>query len=227
MDVNRRILLKGITATAAVSMVAPRVVFADPIDNALVKLRESSAGDLVRKPVTAVSSESFKKSAFMQAIDAVQPNRKIILRDVDFEVMRQLLSQKETNLVGIIDHANAAILVQLTRHFDAKVHWLGQHAVYEHSTTHNIFRSGDSLSCQTSLIEELGRCDDSHAIFEQGLNPTRITGKATAAYSQEWAGHLALALHDIGKGADSAPLVLNQPDQLISGSVVTFLIETC
>jgi hypothetical protein len=228
MDVKRRILLKGLTATAAVSMIAPRAVFAGPIEHALVKLRETGAGDLICKPITTVSNEALKTSTFMQAISAVQPTRNVILGEVDFEAMRRLLSQKETNLVGIIDHANAAVLVQLSRHFDAKIHWLGQHAIYAHSTTHNIYRSGDSLSCQTSLVEQLGRCGDSHAIFEQGLNPTRIAGKTTrVAHVQEWAGHLALALHDIGKGVNSAPLVLNQPDQLISGSAVTFLIETC
>jgi hypothetical protein len=227
MDVKRRILLKGITATAAASLVASHVSFADPVEKALVKLRESSAGDLVQKPITAVSNEAFKNSAFMQALVQAQPSQSVILRAVDFEAQRQLLAQKNTNLVGIIDHANAAVLVQLARHFDAKIHWLGQHAINRESTSHNIFRSGDSQACQVSLVEELNRCGDSHTVFEQGLNPTRIKGSASAAHPQAWAAQLALALHDIGKGIHSSAPVLNQPNQPINGSAVTFLIETC
>lgn len=226
MDVKRRTLLKGITATAAVSLVAPRVVFADPIDSALIRLRETSAGDLVRKPITAFSNESFKTTTFMEAISRARPNRQVILRGVDFAALRQLLAQKETNLVGIIDHANAAVLVQLSRHYDAKIHWLGQHAIYDHSTAHNIFKSGDSLSCHTSLVEGLAHCDAVHAIREQGLNTTRVSGTATTAHPQAWMGHLALALHDVGKGVET-PLALSQSNHLITGSAVTFLIETC
>lgn len=227
MDVKRRILLKGITATAAVSMVASRIVFADPIERALVKLRETSAGDLVQKPITAVAIESFKNSAFMDAIRAAHPTKEVILESVDFAALRELLTQKGNNLVGIIDHANAAVLVQLSRHYNAKIHWLGQHAIYDHSTSHNIFKSGDSANCHASLVEGLEHCEAAHAVREQGLNSTRISGKATAVHPQAWAGHLALALYDVGKGTANTPLVLNQPDQLIKGSAVTFLIETC
>jgi hypothetical protein len=227
MDAKRRLLLKGITATAAVSTVAPQVVLADPIGRALVTLRETSAGDLVQKPIVAVAIESFKSSAFMQAIRTTQPAAEIILDGVDFPSLNELLTQKENNLVGIIDHANAAVLVQLSRHYNAKIHWLGQHAIYDHSTAHNIFKSGDSSSCHASLLEGLGACEASHAVREQGLHSSRISGKATAVHPQAWAGHLALALHDVGKGTANTPLVLNQPSQLISGSAVTFLIETC
>jgi hypothetical protein len=227
MDAKRRILLKGITATAAVSTVAPHVILADPVEQALVTLRETSAGDLVQKPIVAVAIESLKNSAFMQAVRTAQPAEEVILQGVDFSVLRELLTQKENNLVGIIDHANAAVLVQLSRHYNAKIHWLGQHAIYDHSTAHNIFKSGDSSSCHASLLEGLGACEASHAVREQGLNSSKISGKATEAHPQAWTGHLALALHDVGKGAANTPLVLNQPSQLISGSAVTFLIETC
>jgi hypothetical protein len=227
MDVKRRLLLKGMTSTAAVSMVAPHVAFADPIERALVTLRETSAGDLVQKPIAAVAIESFKNSVFMQAICAAHPAEEIILGGVDFSTLSELFTQKENNLVGIIDHANAAVLVQLCRHYNAKIHWLGQHAIYNHSTSHNVFKSGDSSSCHASLLEGLSACEASHAVREQGLNSTKISGKATAVHPQAWAGHLALALHDVGKGTANTPLVLNQPSQLISGSAVTFLIETC
>lgn len=227
MDVKRRNLLKGITATAAVSMVAPRVVFADPIEQALVTLRETSAGDLVQKPVIAVAIESFKNSAFMEAIRTAKPKAEVILDGLDFSALQKLLTQRENNLVGIIDHANAAVLVQLSRHYDAKIHWLGQHGIYEHSTSHNIFKSGDSANCHVSLVDGLSRCDATHAVREQGLDSKKISGKAAGVHPQTWAGDLALALHDVAKGTNNTSLVFKQPNQLISGSAVTFLIETC
>lgn len=231
MDLKRRVLLKGITATAAASMIAPRVAFADPIERALITLRETSAGDLVQKPVTAVATESFKASVFMAAIRVAQPAKEVILKAPDFSVLQQLLTQKDTNLVGIIDHANAAVLVQLCRQYDAKIHWLGQHATYGKSTSHNIFKSGDGQVCHRSLIEGLGDCESQHAVREQGLNATQVSGNASAAHSQAWAAQLALALHDLGKGGESKSFnpVSSQiiPQQIINGSAVTFLIETC
>ena len=55
MDVKRRELIKGITATAAFSIAAPSMTFASPIERAMIHLRQSSASIIKPKPMTAPS----------------------------------------------------------------------------------------------------------------------------------------------------------------------------
>lgn len=227
MDVQRRILLKGMTATAAMSMITPHNVFSEPLEQAVIMLRETSAGGLVCKPITLVSSEAFQASTFVHAARRLQPAQQVVLKGVDIVSLQQLLSQKSTNLVGIIDHANAAVLVQVARHLGAKVHWLGQHSLKEESTAHNILKSGDSRPCHSALVEGLEQCEAAHAVREQGLPSTAILGDASATHSQSWAGQLAVALHDVGKGVAHSTAEINPSSQLMYGTAVTFLIETC
>jgi hypothetical protein len=228
MDLKRRTLLKGITATAAVSLVASHVTFANPIEDGLVSLRKSSASKITDKPITGVVSQAYKNSAFAQGLESAHPTKTVLLDQVNLAILTELLSQTSTNLVGIIDHANAAVLVQLTRTYNAKIHWLGQHSLQPNGNSHNILRSGNTDNCQENLVKDFSSCPAPHQVREQGLSTLKIVGKEEFQHTQQWAANLALALTDLKNPSPNySQLKLTSKNQPIQGSALTFFIETC
>lgn len=228
MDVKRRELIKGITATAALSVAAPRVVFANPIQNAVVQLRQSSASLIGHKPIVALVNQDWAESTFAKGIAAAKPAKLQLVTGIIYDELREHLTQKTHHLVGMIDYGNAAVITQLARQYDAKVHWLGQHAFDQTLSRHNILKSGNGGGCSNRFETSLSECTHDHQLFEQGLKHQVIEGKSTVAHPQAWAADLALALAALSD--PNAPASCNQSLSQcpsLRGSAVTFFIETC
>lgn len=228
MDVKRRSLLKGMAATAAVGVASSHVSFAAPLETALVTVRQSLAGVLTKKPVEAVVEQNFVNSAFTAGLNFAGIDKTSVIKGVDFARISSLISQRSHNLVGVIDHANAAYLVQLARMNNAKIHWLGQHSLTSKGNSHNILRSGNSESCQTQLAKDFATCSSTHQLREQGLNQATIVGSGSNPHPQAWAAALLVALTELHKNSEEfeQPL-LSSEVPVIEGSAVTFFIETC
>ena len=193
MDVKRRELIKGISATAALSIAAPSITFASPIEKAITHLRQSNAGAIRSKPITALIHRQWENSTFAAGLRAAKPEQALIIDNIAFDSMRELISQNNTHLVGIIDYGNAAVLTQLTRQFSANIHWLGQHAFDENITRHNILKSGNSAACNEHLANNLSTCDEIHYLLEQGITQRVVVGKNHSHHPQAWAAELALS----------------------------------
>lgn len=228
MDVKRRELIKGITATAAFSIAAPSMTFASPIERAIIHLRQSSASIIKPKPMTALVHRQWENSTFAAGLRAAKPEQTLIIDDIAFDSMRELLTQNNTHLVGIIDYGNAAVLTQLTRQFSANIHWLGQHAFDENITRHNILKSGNSAACDEQLVNNLSTCDKTHYLLEQGITQRVIVGANHSHHPQAWAAELALSLNALSN--KKAPAHCDKSliqCELMQGSAATFFIETC
>lgn len=227
MDIKRRTLIKGITATAAVTWAASPQVFAAPLREAITQLRQSTATSFVAKPIIAVTHEDLVNSAFMAGVAAAQPRELHRLKSADYASLAALIGQTHSNLLGLIDHSNAAILVQLARHQGAKVHWLGQHTATASGMSHNIVKSGNTDACHSKLFEDLIACPTRHYVREQGIAARMIAGQG-AQHPQQWAANLGLLLSDWRNPHPAfAALQLTAVNDTAPGSFVSFFIETC
>jgi hypothetical protein len=227
MDVQRRALLKGMTATAAISMVGNQAALGQTFENVVVGLRQTSASILNNKPVTGVISQHLRHTAFAKGLLLGQPHESISLHHADLAEINQLLTQKKTHLAGVVDDATAAVLVQLTRHHHAKVHWLSQHSMQPKFASHNILRSGNTEACQSQLLKDLAECSGFHQVREQGIHPQSMVNPAKAP-SQLWAAHLAYKLATLQATEQELPFIGLASDLApLRGSAVTFFIETC
>ena len=228
MDVKRRTLLKGMAATAAVGVASSHVSFASSIESALITVRQSVAGVLVKKPIEAVIEQGFLNTAFAAGLETTSIDRTTVVKGIDFAQISRLVRQRSHNLIGVIDHGNAAYLVQLARMNNAKIHWLGQHSLSAKGNSHNILRSGNSESCQTQLAKDFASCSSTHQLREQGINHETIVGTGSSPHPQAWAAALLSALsqlHVNNAEFKQPPLISQVP--VHQGSAVTFFIETC
>lgn len=224
MSVNRRFVLKGMAlsgiagATAGVwktafAAISPSAVTSTPL---LVLTSGGPAeGAFLRGAMAACSSR-----LQLQRVD-LDPNFML-----DFE--RMLRNGKRRRIIGILDDAPAAPLIDMVRSGGARLQWLAQHTVDKSTTRHRLLSSDhEGMTAQqfSLALQADGASIQQKHTNQCGIACRQIVAQAgTHAQRTSWlssVGYL-LALPNTAQSlsAPAAPTA-NTP---ISGSFVSFSI---
>ncbi|MNT24471.1 hypothetical protein D3C72_1599450 [compost metagenome] len=140
---------------------------------------------------------------------------------------RRLQSGQPQHIIGLVDDASAALILDLARSSGARVQWLGQHSAMAGATRHHLLSADSAQGCTLRLGEQLHACGGGFSLREQhplGGQPLKLAGAARSSGSAQWAVSLGHSLASLG-GADSsaAPLIASQQPAL-AGQFVSFSI---
>lgn len=113
-------------------------------------------------PLHLVLDEKMAESGFLAGAQAARAGREAqaplnqLNSDLSLGYVNALdallQSGKPARVMGLVDDANAAIIVGLARAVHARMHWMAQHTGGPDSTRHTVLVAADDLCC-----EQLGR----------------------------------------------------------------------
>ena len=159
MDTNRRTFLKGVALTG-LAVATPGF----PSGNILSNRINSLKGD-AKLPLIALIQDSPDESAFLTGIRCAQQQQRsndpITVQRCERELgflqsLHALLhSGERTQIVGLVDDASAAIIVDLARSAGVRMPWLGQHAVSAVHARHNILTANAEHGWSLRFAQEL------------------------------------------------------------------------
>ncbi|WP_409277979.1 hypothetical protein [Pseudomonas defluvii] len=229
MNVERRFLLKGMAlgGLAGVAMGSSSLAMANTM-----------LGGQARPalPTLALVSGNVAESAFLQGINASPAARQVSVQRTDLSLdfilglEKRLRSGQPQRIIGLVDDASAALIVDLARSTGARVQWLGQHNATANASQHRLLSAQAASGCAPQLGLQLNACGTGFSLSEQRLHGNKAPLQMGAASrnragSEQWAATLGYALAVMGS-ADSgqAPLVASRPSPL-TGNFVSFSIE--
>jgi hypothetical protein len=231
MDLNRRTFLKGLALSG---LAANTPAFASG----------TILSSKTYLPITALISGAPEESIFLTGARLAQqqhsPYPITVLRSdlrLDFlQSLYTLLSDKSVHIVGLVDDAIAAIIVNLARSADARFHWLGQHTASAEYSRHNVLTADSGYGCGLHLGQQLKRRGaSSFSLTEQSmtepcsLHQSQIASTITQRSADgDWAALLGFILTSLSvdpvaqlDGINSSPM-LSSP----VGNFVSFSFES-
>ncbi|MCW2272017.1 hypothetical protein [Pseudomonas sp. JUb96] len=227
MTIERRALLKGM----AVGGVAGIAMASSGLGLANTVLGRSTSGQV---PTRVLVSPEVAGSAFVQGIQAspIAPQVQVMPiapeLGVLMQVQQHLASGQAQRLIGLLDDASAALLIDLARSAGARVQWLGQHSATSERTAHRLLSAQVSHGCALQLGQHLNACGQGFRLHEQRLHsPAPTLEVATTSRTRggdQWAATLGYALAVLGStDTGQAPLIASRPSAL-AGTYVSFSI---
>jgi hypothetical protein len=133
-------------------------------------------------------------------------------------------------IIGLVDDASAALIVDLARSAGARVQWLGQHRATPHASQHRLLSAEAASGCAPQLGLSLNACGSGFSLTEQRMHSLQAPLQASATArnrdsSDQWAATLGYTLAALGTTSDrQAPLIARRPVPL-TGNFVSFSIE--
>lgn len=228
MNVERRSLLKGMAlgGIAGVALSSSGLSLANSVLGRHVPAQAASL---------ALVSAEVAGSAFVQGLQAspAAPPLQVMPAALDLTALlalqQRLGSGQPQRLIGLLDDASAALLVDLARSVGARVQWLGQHSSVAGRSQHRLLSAQTTHGCALQLGQQLHTCGQGFSLHEQRLHtPTPTLQLASARHSQgsdQWAATLGYALSVLGStDTGQAPLVASRPATL-TGTYMSFSIE--
>lgn len=228
MSVDRRSVLKGMALGSLAGMA---------MGTALPSLASISAAPAAgsSRPLLALVSKDAQDSAFVQGARAAAGQLQLQLLDTDLgsllQLEQQLRNGKPMHIMGLLDDATAALVLDLARSSGARVNWIGQHHAGTGFSRHQLLNTSLTEGCTRQLGRQLNACGAGFSINEERQSssaPARqLTGPARSAeHDQQWAASIGYLLGSLGiRRPAMAPLVSARHAPL-SGSFVSFSIET-
>lgn len=229
MNIERRNVLKGMAlgslagiAASSSGLSMAQGVFGAPSRPMLPSL-------------TLVSSET-AQSVFLQGIHAYTANAPLSVQRTDLDLTfiqafdQRLRSGQAQRIIGLVDDASAALMVDLARSAGARVHWLGQHRATANASEHQLLSAESASGCAAQLGLSLNACGSSFRLSEQRLHgleaPLQVSATAREGLgADQWAATLGYTLAGLGsRQVGQAPLISRQALPL-RGHFVSFLIE--
>ncbi|CAD5108579.1 hypothetical protein [Zestomonas carbonaria] len=229
MNVERRSLLKGLALGGLAGAALGGSGLA--VANAVV-----GGPSLPEQPILALVNGETAESAFLLGIGASPVARQVeVLRadaGLDFllGLEKRLRGGRPQRLIGLLDDASAALVLDLARSAGARVQWLGQHGVGATASRHRLLGAESANGCAPHLGRHLNACgagfDLSAQRFHGGQAPLRLAAPArSTAASGQWAATLGFTLATLGRiDTARAPLASDQRAPL-TGHFVSFSIE--
>ena len=228
MSVDRRFVLKGM---ALGSLAGLTMGAALPSVAGLNAAPSSRAG----RPLVALVRQDAQDSAFVQGIRAAGSQLKLQPVDTSLGFMLELESQLRSGqpmrMVGLLDDASAALVLDLARSAGARVNWIGQHTAAADHSRHHLLNTQLTEGCSRQLSRQLHACGAGFTLHEErqsSVAPARqLAGPARRTeHAEQWAASLGYLLSTLGEHrAATAPLVSASRTPL-TGSFVSFSIET-
>lgn len=228
MSVDRRFVLKGMAlgSLAGLTMGAYLPSLA---------ATHAAAGGNAARPVLALVSQGGRESAFVQGARAAGTALQVQQVDSSLGLMlsleQQLRSGKPMHVMGLLDDASAALVIDLARSAGARVNWIGQHVAAAGQSRHHLLNTRLTEGCSRQLSRQLHACGAGFTLNEERQSsaaPARqLAGPARSAeHADQWAASLGYLLSSLGVRRPSmAPLVAASRLPL-TGSFVSFSIET-
>lgn len=196
MNVSRRIFLKGIALSGLASITLGRWDLSPA--NYVAAIPPA-------RPILVLVSGEIEHSAFVQGIAATMPGKDPQVQRTDLGMdfvqgLNQLLCSKQPNrIIGLVDDASAALIVELARASGSRMLWLGQHSASSGNASHRLLGGKASYGLATRLRN----------------------GEA----GPQWASTLGFALASLGEvRTGTAPL--NAVQSPLTRNFVSFAIET-
>jgi len=229
INVERRSLLKGMAVggLAGVAMGSGSVSMANTL---LGRAAPTHPANL------AIVSAEVASSAFVQGLQAspAAPTVDVMPVGLDLTMLlnlqQRLASGQPQRLIGLLDDASAALIVDLARSAGARVQWLGQHSASAGHSRHRLLSAQSTHGCALQLGHQLNACGQGFDLHEQRLHspaPTLqlATAKRQRAGHDQWAATLGYALATLGStDTGSAPLAADFP-RVLTGTYVSFSIQ--
>ncbi len=229
MNVERRVLLKGMAlgSLAGVAMSSSGLAMANSV-----------LGGQPRTPLPtlALVSGEVAASAFLEGVTASPAARQVKVQRTDLSLdfilglEKRLSSGQPQRIIGLVDDASAALIIDLARSAGARVQWLGQHRATATASAHHLLSAEAASGCASQLGLHLNACGTGFSLSEQRIGGQRAPLQLAAAArsnagSEQWAATLGYSLATLGTAhTGQAPLVASRQSPL-TGNFVSFSIE--
>lgn len=200
MNVTRRFILKGIALGGLAGTAMGRLD---------LSLADSAPAAQIRpaRPTLVLVSGEAEHSGFLRGIAAALPGGQPRVQRTDLGMgfirnLNQLLrAGQAVRIVGLVDDASAALIVELARASDARLQWLGCHSAEAGQSRHRPLGDNAFSGLAARLYDDAARD------------------------SGQWTATLGFALASPGIGQTAtAPVLAAQPP--LTGHFVSFAIET-
>ncbi|WP_449429904.1 hypothetical protein [Pseudomonas putida] len=229
MNIERRLLLKGL-ALSSLAGVA--------MSSSSLSMAHSVLGAQARPalPTLALVSNEVADSVFLQGISASPAGKQVEVQrtglGLDFVLgfEERLRSGNAQRIIGLVDDASAALLIDLARSAGARVQWLGQHRATHNASQHRLLSAEAASGCASQLGLSLNACGTGFSLTEHRVHglqaPLQVSAPArNSVGSDQWAATLGYTLAALGSYSDGqAPLVTRRASPL-TGNFVSFSIE--
>lgn len=228
MSVNRRSVLKGMALTSIAGVTATGLGSA---------LAAGPASTVTAQPLLALVNEGPAESLFLYGAMAARDSQSQLQvqrvdRDPGFmlEFERELRRGVPMNVIGLLDNASAALVLDMARSGGARIQWLGQHSADAGFSRHHLLRTGIAEGCAQQLSHQLQACGAGFSVTEERQNSAVTSRQLVASsnqtsHSAQWASSIGYLLASLG-----APTTLNIPASPntslpVTGSFVSFSIK--
>lgn len=218
MDVDRRQFLKSmaLAGLAGASLHRPIVAMA------------AAEGQSTR-PITVLVNGTVERSGFVHGVRAATPAVSLLRADLGLDFLRHLKSVLESGqagrVIGLVDDACGALIVDLARASGANLQWLGQHAADAGRSRHRVLGGQLADGCAVRLGEHLDTCGGNFDLSERrvgGGTPLQFSADLREGnYEGDWTAALGFAL-----AAPGAVAPRFRPAPPLTGHFVSFLLET-
>lgn len=222
MNIQRRSLLKGMVAGG----VGCGLLGASSL--AMARAKTFTSG---KQQMLIVTSSAEAEQTFRDGVRAARPEAAFETLRSDLSpaflatLEKHLRSGHPSRILGLVDDASAAVIVQLARSADARVAWVGQHHIEPGQARHSLLVSRSSRNCTLHFGEQLNRCGSGYELKEQrpqgGGRPLVLASARSG--NTGWGASLGYALAQPADGIDG---IASQAAALsLYGRYVSFLIE--
>lgn len=228
MSVDRRFVLKGM---ALGSLAGLTMGAALPSMAGLQAAPGVSSG----RPVLALVGQGAQDSAFVQGARAAGSQLKLQQVDTSLGFMLDLESQLRSGqpmrVMGLLDDASAALVIDLARSAGARVNWIGQHVADARQSRHHLLNTNLTEGCSRQLSRQLHACGAGFTLNEERQSsaaPSRqLAGPARSTeHAEQWAASLGYLLSSLGVRRPAMAPLLTASRTPLNGSFVSFSIET-
>lgn len=229
MSVNRRFVLKGMALGSAAALALGGSA------QALADIATAPAGNAVATPALVLVNGGAAEADFLHGAGAALGSQMRIQRVgsdlafmLDFE--RQLRSGQPLRVIGLLDDACAALVVDMARSAGARIQWLGQHTAAAGLTRHRLLNTDIAEGCSRQLSRQLHACGAGFSLSEERQNSVAPPRQLAATPrrgnpSGQWASSLGYLLASLGTGQRMSSPRAPAASEALTGSYVSFSIE--
>lgn len=229
MSVNRRFVLKGMALSSAAALALGGSA------QALASVATAPASRAPASPALVLVNGGAAESDFLHGAKAALGSQVQVQRVgsdlafmLDFE--RQLRTGQPMRVIGLLDDASAALVVDMARSAGARVQWLGQHTATAGLTRHRLLNTDIAEGCSRQLSRQLHACGAGFSLSEERQNSAALPRQLAATSRQgnqsgQWASSVGYLLASLGTRQLMSSPRAPAASLPITGSYVSFSIE--
>lgn len=168
MNVERRFVLKGMALSSLAGIA---------MSSAGISAANSALGTQPQpaRPTLVLVSSAAAQAAFLQGVNASPAGKQVKVQRTDLSLdfilgfEKRLRIATPQRIIGLVDDASAALIVDLARSAGAHVQWLGQHHAAAHASHHRLLSGETASGCAPQLGLSLNACGAGFSLTEHRL----------------------------------------------------------